>query len=256
MKARRTLVIGHAGAAGMAPANTLASMQACIDAGADGMEIDVRLTSDDIPVLIHDATLDRTTNLSGPIREHSLAQVEAADAGGGERVPSLADVLNLVAGRLTVMCELKATPGDDALDALLMERVAETINEADAARWSAIHSFQGEIVERAREVAPEIPATRISSPQDAEAVERLISGTVRRGAQAISVRHSFITPELVLSAKQRHLTVWTWTPDTVEEWDRVLLAGVDGIITNLPKQLVDHLKAAYWDSPPQIPYHC
>lgn len=237
------LVIGHAGAAGMAPANTLKGVQACIDSGAQGMEIDVRLTLDDVPVLLHDVTLDRTTSMTGPVREHALVEIDGADAGDGERVPTLADVLALVAGRLTVMCELKATPDDDALDALLVDRVAAIIEEADAVRWSAVHSFQQEIVERAREVAPEVPVTRIAAPATPEHVERLISGSVRRGLQAISVRDSLITPELVLSAKQRHLTVWVWTPDTVEGWDRVTAAGVDGIITNQPKQLVDHLLA-------------
>jgi glycerophosphoryl diester phosphodiesterase len=241
MNRERILVIGHAGAAGVAPANTLASVQACIDAGAHGMEIDVQLTSDDVPVLLHDTTLDRTTNLTGPIREHSFAEVEAADAGGGESVPSLADVLALVAGRLSVMCELKATPGDDALDSLLTDRVADVIADAEAAPWTAIQSCQREIVERSREVAPSIPVTRISAPQTEDQVEQLISGTVRRGAQAISVRDSSITPALVLSAKQRHLTVWTWTPDSADEWDRVIDAGVDGIITNYPKLLVEHL---------------
>lgn len=245
MERGQPLVIGHAGADGEAPANTLAAVRVCLASGADAMEIDVQLTADDVPVLLHDATLDRTTNLAGPIRAKPLVKVEAADAGDGERVPSLADVLALVAGRLTVMCELKATPEDEALNALLVRRVAEVTRESDAVGWSAIHSFNGAIVERARQTAREISAARISRPRDRSDIKRLLSGTVRRGAQAVSIHHSSVDSAVVRAAKQRQLTVWTWTPDTTDEWDRVTAAGVDGIITKYPTKLAEYLAGGH-----------
>ncbi|MEX1104010.1 MAG: glycerophosphodiester phosphodiesterase family protein, partial [Dehalococcoidia bacterium] len=106
-RAMPTLVIGHAAAAGEAPANTLAGVRACLDAGAEGMEIDVQLCADGAPVLMHDETVNRTTNLKGKVRELSLLALQGADAGEGEPVPTLEQVLELVKGRLTVMCELK-----------------------------------------------------------------------------------------------------------------------------------------------------
>src|SRR5690242_13463919 len=135
------LIIGHACAAGEAPANTLAGVRVCLDAGADGMEIDVQLCADGVPMLMHDETVDRTTNLHGAVRSLSLAVLQAADAGDGEPVPTLEQVLQLAAGRLTVMCELKATPGEPEFDQRLVDAVLEVIDRCDARTWAAIHSF-------------------------------------------------------------------------------------------------------------------
>ncbi|MGH2609402.1 MAG: glycerophosphodiester phosphodiesterase [Tepidiformaceae bacterium] len=232
-----TLVIGHATAAGEAPANTLAGVRTCLDAGAEGMEIDVQLCADGVPVLMHDETVDRTTNLKGAVRKLSLAALQAADAGGGEPVPSLDQVLDLVAGRLTVMCELKATPGDAAHDQRCVDAVLAALERRDAKTWAAIHSFNPEMVARARAAEPRVSAAIISPPVKGEALERLLGGTLKRHAQAISVEHSCVTRELVLKAKRRQLTVWTWTADKERDWQRVVDAGVDGIITNVPHTL-------------------
>jgi glycerophosphoryl diester phosphodiesterase len=231
------LVIGHAAAAGEAPANTLAGVRACLDAGAEAMEIDVQLCADGAPVLMHDETVDRTTNLKGPVRTLSLAALRGADAGDGEPVPTLDQVLELVGGRLTVMCELKATPGDAEHDQRCVDAVIEVLERRGAKAWAAIHSFQPEMVARARATEPRVSAAIISPPVKGDALERLLGGTLKRNAQAISVEHSCVDRELVVKAKRRQLTVWTWTADRERDWQRVVDAGVDGIITNVPHRL-------------------
>src|SRR5687767_12679585 len=200
-----TLVIGHAAAAGEAPANTLAGVRACLDAGADAMEIDVQLCADGVPVLMHDETVDRTTNVRGRVRDLPLATLQAADAGDGESVPTLDQVLELVAGRLTVMCELKATRGDPHHDQRCVDAVLEVLERRRAKGWAAIHSFQPEMVERARASDPLVSAALISPAVRGDALERLLGGALKRNAQAISVEHSCIDRELVLRAKQRQL---------------------------------------------------
>jgi len=233
----RVLVIGHACAAGEAPANTLAGVRACLDAGAEAMEIDVQLCAEGVPVLMHDTTVDRTTNLSGPVRSLSLAALQAADAGAGEPVPTLDQVLALVAGRLTVLCELKATPGQPDQDQALVDAVLGVIERHDARAWAAIHSFNPDMVERARATEPRVSAAIISGPVRGDEVDRLLGATLKRNGQAVSVEHSCVDRSLVLRAKRRQLTVWTWTADRPEDWARVIAAGVDGIITNVPHQL-------------------
>ncbi len=233
----RTLVIGHACAAGEAPANTLAGVRASLDAGAEAMEIDVQLCAEGIPVLMHDITVDRTTNLSGPVRALSLATLQAADAGGGEPVPTLDQVLDLVSARLTVLCELKATPDQPDQDQALVDAVLRVIERHDARGWAAIHSFNPDIVQRARTTEPRVSAAIISGPVQGDEVERLLAATLKRNGQAVSVQHSCVDRALVVRAKQRQLTVWTWTPDQPEDWARLLEAGVDGIITNVPHAL-------------------
>ncbi|HET7738293.1 MAG TPA: glycerophosphodiester phosphodiesterase [Tepidiformaceae bacterium] len=235
------LVIGHACAAGEAPANTLAGVRACLDSGADAMEIDVRLSADNVPVLLHDETLDRTTNLSGPVRGYSVADLQAADAGGGEPVPSLAEVLDLVAGRMAVFCELKATVDMPELDQSLAGAVCSLIESLGATDWVGIHSFGLEIVGAARRHAPGVSAAVISPPVFGENRRALFNAAVVRGAQAVSVHHSSVDAGFVLAARRRQLRVWSWTPDEEGEWARLTVAGVDGIITNLPTALASFL---------------
>jgi len=236
------LVIGHACAAGEAPANTLAGVRACLDAGAEAMEIDVQLCADGVPVLMHDDTVDRTTNLSGPVSEQSLAALLAADAGDGEPVPTLDQVMGLVAGRLTVMCELKATPGAPEQDQACVDAVVEVIRRHKAEGWSAVHSFNPVMVERARATEPRVSATIITGPVSGDEVDRLLGGLMKRHGQAISVEHHCVNRELVEKAKRRQVSVWTWTADAEPDWARVIEAGVDGIITNFPHRLRAYLE--------------
>jgi glycerophosphoryl diester phosphodiesterase len=234
-------VIGHAAAGGEAPANTLAGVRQSLDAQAEAMEIDVQLCADGIPVLMHDNTVDRTTNLRGEVGSLSLEELQAADAGDGEPVPTLDQVLELVAGRLTVMCELKATPGGETQDQRLVDAVLAAFERHDTRRWPAIHSFNPDMVGRARGTDSRVSAAIISGPVWGDDVARLLGAVLKRNGQAISVHHSCVDRELVRRAKQRQLTIWTWTPDIEDDWARVIEAGVDGIITNLPHRLRSYL---------------
>ncbi|MGD9932971.1 MAG: glycerophosphodiester phosphodiesterase [Dehalococcoidia bacterium] len=235
------LVIGHAAAAGEAPANTLAGVRQSLDAGAEAMEIDVQLCADGIPVLMHDLTVDRTTNLSGRVRDISLAALQAADAGSGEPVPTLDQVLGLVAGRLSVMCELKVDHHSGEPETALVDAVLAVVDRSAAHAWVAIHSFDPEIVRAARIADPRISAAIISPPVDADGMERLLGGVLRRHGQAVSVEHHSLTPELVMKAHRRQLCVWAWTADGEDDWARLCAAGVDGIITNVPHRLRAYL---------------
>lgn len=231
------LVIGHACAAGEAPANTIAGVRQCLDAGAEAMEIDVQLCADGVPVLMHDEIVDRTTNLSGPVRDLPLATLQAGDAGDGEAVPTLEQVLALVAGRLTVMCELKATPGEPEYDQRLVDTVLVVLETHGAFTWSAIHSFNPVMVDRARASQPRVSATIIAPSLHGEEYDRLLGAVLKRNGQAVSIEHSCVDRDHVVAAKRRQLTVWTWTADREDDWERVTDAGVDGIITNVPHRL-------------------
>jgi glycerophosphoryl diester phosphodiesterase len=235
------LVIGHACAGGEAPANTLAGVRACLDAGAEGMEIDVQLCADGIPVLMHDETVDRTTNLTGAVRTLSLDALQRANAGDGEPVPTLDQVLELVDGRLTVMCELKATPGEPDYDQRLVDAVLAAIEQHNAVTWTAIHSFNPDMVDRARKTQPRVSGTIISGNVEGEQVDRLLGALLKRNGQAVSVQHPCIERALVIKAKRRQITVWAWTADDEPDWARLIAAGIDGIITNVPHKLRAYL---------------
>jgi len=231
------LIIGHAAGAGEAPANTLAGVESCLDAGAEAIEIDVQLCADGIAVLMHDETVDRTTNLTGKVRLLSADELAEADAGNGEYVPTLDEVLQLVDGQLAVFCELKSTMGDPEQDARLVEAVIDVIVRFGAWDWVGVQSFRRDIVRQARQAETRISAGIISVPVRGGAFDQLLGAALKRNAQAISIEHSCVDRDVVVRAKQRQLSIWTWTPDRPEDWERLIDAGVDGIITNYPHRL-------------------
>lgn len=237
----KPFVIGHAAGAGEAPANTLAGVEACLDARAEAIEIDLQLCADGIPVLMHDETVDRTTNLKGRVRRLTVDELAEADAGQGEHVPTLDEVLELVNGQMAVFCELKATTGDERQDSRLVTAVIETIVRFGAWDWTGVHSFRRDMVREARQMETRVSAAIISPPVRGGAVDQLLGAALKRNAQAISLEHSCIQRDVVVRAKQRQLTVWAWTADQPAHWDALIEAGVDGIITNFPSRLRSYL---------------
>jgi glycerophosphoryl diester phosphodiesterase len=236
------LVLGHAGAgvSGPTPENSLAGAAQSLREGADGIEIDVQLSADGEPVLMHDATVARMTGAHGRVRALTLAQLQQARLANGEAVPTLSALLQQVAGRMTVMCELKVDR-DDPVEAAgkgeLVAAVLRVIAAHDAHTWTAIHSFDGDVVAAARLAEPRVSAALIVPNQDEAGMQRMLGALLRRHAQAISVQHACITPELVRMAKRRQVTLWCWSPNRETDWARLLDAGVDGIMTDHPAAL-------------------
>ena len=242
MDAPAPIVIAHAAAAGEAPANTLAGVRASL-AGAAAMEIDLHLCADGVPVLLHDPTLDRTTDLSGPVRDASLADLASADAGDGERVPSLDETLALVAGRIEVMCELKVAPDRTDDGPALLDATLAVIRAHGAERWTALQSFDHDLVERACDLAPEIEAAFIVPPVGGAGVAALCARAAEHGVSALSLFHAVIGPAAAEAAHRHGLRLWAWTADSPADWERLAGAGVDGVITNRPAALRDWIAA-------------
>ena len=230
------LVIAHAAAAGEAPANTLAGVRAALES-ADAVEIDLRLCADGAPVLLHDETLERTTDLSGPVREASLARLARADAGGGEPVPALDEVLALVAERMAVFCELKDEPDRRAEGEALLDAALAVIRRRGAEGWTALHSFDHALMERARRLAPDVEATSIAPPLPSAELEALCARAAAHGIGALSLEHTAVDAEAVAAAHRHGLRLWAWTADDPAHWSRLAADGADGVITNHPARL-------------------
>lgn len=215
-------------------------------AGAEGFECDVRLSADGRPVVIHDPTLDRTTDVTGPVRGRTaaeLARVDAAcrfvapagiTASGRAGVPLFADVLAAFPGA-RVIVELK-----DA-DLALADAVVDVLRRTSATARVCAGSFHHDVLVRVRRIAPEL-ATGGSLP---EARGVLVRAQVRwpftRGAafDALQVppargRLRVVTPRFVRQAHQEGALVQVWTVNTPVEVTRLLKMGVDGIISDRP----------------------
>src|SRR5574341_626902 len=127
------IITSHAACKGHAPENTLVGVRAALALGADAIEIDLHLTRDGVPVLIHDATVDRTTDGSGEIASLTLRQARRLDAGGGERIPTLREVIETVADRALLVLEVKA--------GRIEEEVLAVVRRAKALEFCVVHSF-------------------------------------------------------------------------------------------------------------------
>lgn len=225
-----SIVVSHAACAGHAPENTLAGVRLALHMGADAVEIDVHLSADGIPVLIHDDSVDRTTDGHGPVASLTLAELRRLDASArsrfetfrGEKVPTLAEVLELTRARALLVIEIKP-PG-------IEQPVLEAVRVAEALDWAMVWSFHPGVVSEIRRREPRLPAGLLTlSLSDAIAQQAL-----ELGAQAVGVFHQNVSDERVRLAHRKSLAVHAWTADHLPEIRRLAVAGVDGIVTNFP----------------------
>lgn len=163
--AGRPLVVAHRGASGTAPENTLPAIDRALKAGADLIEIDVQLTADGQVVLMHDETVDRTTNGKGRVEEMTAEDIKKLDAGSwfgaefaGTGVPLLGEALAHIGGRTGLLIEIKKKKG---FNEGIEEAVIRIIREHEAASWCTVQSFNDEVLEIMHEKAPEIPLHKL-----------------------------------------------------------------------------------------------
>jgi glycerophosphoryl diester phosphodiesterase len=239
-RSQGTLNIAHRGASGAAPANTLAAFEKALALGADGIELDVRLCADGVPVVIHDATVDATTDGSGRVRTMTLAQLKALDAGSGfdpsfagERIPTLMEVLEAVGEQLLVNIELKSGAWGDGG---LAQAVAEAVEGCGLGERVLLSSFSPLALRRVQRIAPQLATALLytRSTRASPGLGRLIS---RRPYAAVHPEHTMVDEGTVRWARERNYRVHAWTVDEAAEMRRLIGCGVDGIITNAPDAL-------------------
>ena len=223
------LITAHAACRGHAPENTLAGVRAALALGADAIEIDVRCTRDGTPVLLHDSTVDRTTDGEGEIATLSLRQARRLDTGEGERIPTLREVLREVAGRALMVLEVKP--------AGIEEELLAVVRRARALDWCAVHSFLPRVVERVRRQEARMPCSLLTDGRRVVDWGQLFAFALSLGAQGISVHHGVVTPELVRGAHLRELRCSTWTVNRRDDVRRVAAAGVDAITSDYPDRV-------------------
>jgi glycerophosphoryl diester phosphodiesterase len=238
-------VWAHRGASALAPENTLAAFCAAEVAGADGLELDVQLSHDGVPVVLHDATLDRTSDGRGSVAELSLEELKRLDAGSwfsaafaGEKIPTLQDVLCWGGSRLRFNIEIKDSAAAQAVLGLSRSYPQALI---------VVSSFDHDLLHWLRSNAPQLPLAFLwEQPYWAAAVERAAACA----AESFNPRYDFLSEELVVNCHRRGLAVYPWTVDTVAELERCWLLGVDGVFCNDPGQILAWLQNSNKDKRP------
>jgi glycerophosphoryl diester phosphodiesterase len=237
-------VVGHRGAAGVEPENTLRGFRYAIELGVDFVECDVHLTRDGHLVVIHDETVDRTTNGTGKVSEMSLHEIRELDAGKGERIPTIGEVLDLVKDRVKLLLELKGEGVErKAVEAVVSRGMEEQV---------VFTSFHVERLRRVKEINPNLKVGVIfGQPPSPEEMCRI---ALNVGGCGVGINHRHLTQEYVEEAHRNGLEVRAWNPDTEKEMYAAIEKGVDGVSSNRPDILLNLIRRITSDtlrSPPR-----
>jgi len=222
------ICIGHRGACGHEPENTLRSVRRALELGAQGIEVDVYFVDGEL-VVFHDAKLDRTTNGKGVLARKTFAFLRTLDAGKGERIPTLREVFEEVGRRAFINVELKGAWTAKPVSALIHEYVTRH-------HWSyedfIVSAFNRRELRAVSD--PKIPiALLLTKPT------RLYGLSARRvRASAVNPAARFVTKKFVENAHARGLRVFPYTVNTPTEIARLRHLGVDGVFTDFPERVV------------------
>lgn len=222
-------VIGHRGARGHAPENTLLGLDRGIRLGVQGVEFDVQLHPSGELLLMHDLRLDRTTNGKGLLSERSFDYIRGLDAGQGQQVPTLREALDLIDQCVVAIIELKTWSGTGAA-------TAQVLREYLSAGWPAekfmVSSFHLPELYEFKQAAPEVPAGVLlcGVPLDWAGV------ATELGAQALNLSAEFVDAQLVADAKARGLKVYVYTVNDPDDIALMRRMGVDGVFTDYPER--------------------
>ena len=224
------LVIGHRGAAGHRPENTLASLRYALTLGVDAVEIDVQML-DGALIVLHDDTLERTTNGHGQFKAMALDALRTLDAGAGERVPLLEEVIALTRGRIGLNIEVKeAGIASQVIDFVL----AAT---ADLPAWRARILLSSFDVATSTELA-RLRGTMGFGLLYEEAFEPALTRALSLGAKSLHMSLDTLDATAVARAHKQGLEVYIYTVNTHEDIARCRAAGVDGVFSDYPERVI------------------
>jgi glycerophosphoryl diester phosphodiesterase len=232
-----TLNIAHRGASALAPENTMAAFEKAVELGADALELDLYVSRDGELVVIHDDTLDRTTDGCGPVHQRSLGELMTLDAGrwfgegfAGQRIPTLAQVLDRFAGKVPLALEIKAGstffPG-------IEEKVVSALRQRAVIDQAAVASFDHYALRRLKEIEPAIrtAALLVGRPVSLSA----LAGPAK--ADGLALEASFVTKTEVEACRASGLQLVVWVVNDPAQMRHFIKFGVDGIITDRPDLL-------------------
>ena len=228
------LCIGHRGAMGHAPENTLKSVAKALELGAPWVEIDVFYVDRHL-VVIHDSRLERTTNGSGHVFDKTFAYLRTLDAGDGEKIPTLEEVLDLMAARAGINIELKGPGTAEPVVKLIKKKLDQNWDE----KKILVSSFRHHDIAKVKRLDNRIRTGALIAgvPLDKAAFAHEL------GAYSVHPSIEFVSAEFVTDAHRRGLKVFVYTVNDPEDIQRMQALGVDGVFTNYPDRVLNFLRA-------------
>ncbi|AIF43503.1 glycerophosphodiester phosphodiesterase [Virgibacillus sp. SK37] len=237
----KTEIYAHRGSSLQAPENTMAAFQLAFQQGAQGIETDVQLTKDNIPVLIHDERVNRTTDGKGYVKDYTFKQLKQLDAGAwfstefaGATIPSLEEFLKWIGGKpLTLNIELK----NNKIDYKNMETIVyDLLRSYDLLDRTILSTFNPNSVQRLRRISQHLNCALLRSRKK----RQLISYAKELGANAIHIKYRLLSKSLVQQCKQQRLHIRVYTVNHPKQILRCLDLDVNGIITDVPNIAISY----------------
>lgn len=227
---KKILNIGHRGAKGHEPENTLPSFQKALDLNVDGIELDVHVCKTGELIVIHDFTVDRTTNGSGTVSELTLSEIKALRINDHIEVPTLEEVLELVDKKCLINIELKGRHTAKPVSHLIEKYILEKEYKYED---FIVSSFQREELEMMYLINPKVHLGVLSQASVTQALEWATAFS----AKAIHPHFSLLTEENVQKTQEQGFKIYTWTINETEDIERIKTYNIDGIITDFPERI-------------------
>ena len=250
----KPLIIAHRGASAFAPENTLAAFRRAIEEGADGIEFDVRLAKDGVPVVFHDSKLKRLAKIERRVSDFTAEELNKIDVGSwfnqafprrsddsfsGETVPTLKNLFELLRDfKGIVYVELK---GENSLISALTAAVCNAIQQTNLLPNIIIKSFSLEAIKIAKQILPEIKTAALFEPKILTILRKkkfILDEAAKYDADEISLHYSLATKSFVRRARENNFSTVIWTTDKNVWVKRALDYGISAIITNNPAKLL------------------
>ncbi len=218
-------IYGHRGAPAELPENTLIGFQRAKDLGVYGIELDVHLSKDGVAVVCHDETLDRTTNGTGAIADFTVAELRELDAGNGEYVPTLLEVLELVGDSMQVDIEVKANAAGKA--------VLEDVQKVSGLRW-LVSSFDWDVLRyvRSQDTNADLWVLTMGASEDAIATYNELN------AGALAIWQQGVDAEIASFLAEQSIPWWPWTVNEPDRARQMFDWGAIGICTDDPAMII------------------
>jgi glycerophosphoryl diester phosphodiesterase len=218
-------IYGHRGAPAEFPENTLAGFARAKDLGVYGIELDVHLSKDGVAVVCHDETLDRTTNAKGAIADYTVAELREVDAGDGQYVPTLLEVLELVGDSLHVDIEVKANAAGAA--------VLETVGKVPGLRW-LVSSFDWDVLRyvRTQDAKADLWVLTMGATDDAIEVYHELD------AKALAIWDKAVDGDIAEFLQEKNIPWWPWTVNDPDRARQAFEWGAIGICTDNPAMTI------------------
>lgn len=236
----KPIMIAHRGASGNAPENTLAAFQLAIEEGAEGIELDVHLSKDGELIVIHDDTLNRTTNGTGPVNEKELDELKTYDAGSwfdpkfsSESIPLLQEVMDIVPNDMFINVEIKNFP---TIHEGIEQKLVDVLKQSERLSTTVISSFDHESLRKVKQLAPEL---KIGILYSLNFVDILAYLKLFKDEEVYSLHpsHKAIYNQDLQPLLDAGLQIYPYTVNDDERAKHLHAKGVSGLITNYPDQI-------------------